>query len=255
MVVGNTLLKLVAPIDRRRIVTTSTGLRLYADPFSAIGASLLSDATYEPDVTALFQEIFKPGMCLLDVGANEGYYSALAGVLGGREGFVVAVEPQERLQDIIEINAVLNGVRWIRVFNRGFGGTEGERAILHLYPNINTGASSVVRSYRFSWQTQMFHFVSFDTLLASSGRKVFDLVKVDVEGYEPEVIAHLLPHVREGRLDRLLLDYHEAILIRRSVDPRSLHEALLAAGMKVERGDPARLSSYVLYKTLASTRD
>jgi FkbM family methyltransferase len=255
MIVGNTLLKLVSPVDRRRIVTTSTGLRIYADPFSAMGGSLLAAGIYEADVTALFQELLGPGMCFLDIGANEGYYSALAGVLCQPDGYVVAVEPQDRLQEIIEINAGLNGVTSIRVFNKGFGGDEGQRATLNLYPDMNTGASSVVSSYRFSWRTQSFEFVSFETLLACSGRKAFDLVKVDVEGYEPEVVRHLLSHVEKRQVDRLLLDYHEAILAQRRVDPRSLHEALLSAGMRVERGDPARLSSYVLYRAAALAPD
>jgi FkbM family methyltransferase len=247
-VVGNALLKMLSPPDRRRIVATSTGLRIYADPFSGLGGALRVSGVYEPEVTSLFQELLKPGMCVLDVGANEGYYSALAGVLCGPEGFVVAVEPQDRLQAIIEINARLNGVTSIRVFNRGFGGNEGERATINLYPDMNNGASSVVSSYRFSWRTQAFEFVSFQTLLVSSGRAAFDLMKVDVEGYEPEVVRHLLPHIARGQLTRLLLDYHEGILNRRGLNARAIHDALLAAGMQVERGDPARLSSYVLYR-------
>ena len=254
MFIGNTLLRLVTPIERRRILTTSTGLRIYADPFSAMGHTLRSTGSYEPDVTALFQELLRPGMCVLDVGANEGYYSALAAVRCGPTGCVVAVEPQERLQDIIEINARLNGAS-IRIFNKGFGGDDGQRATLNLYPDLNTGASSVVSSYRFSRQTQSFEFVSFETLLGASGRRAFDLVKVDVEGYEPEVVRHLLPHLRKGQVDRLLLDYHESILAQRNLNASSLHKQLLDAGMKVEQGDPSRLSSYLLYRAAGAARD
>src|SRR5258708_40376853 len=54
--VSSVLLKLVSPVDRRRILTTSRGLKIYADPFSALGRVLRETSTYEPDVTELFQE-------------------------------------------------------------------------------------------------------------------------------------------------------------------------------------------------------
>jgi FkbM family methyltransferase len=248
MAVSTVLLKLVSPIDRRRLLTTSDGLRIYVDPFSAFGTVVRETGTYEPDVTRLLREVLAPGSCFLDLGANEGYYSALAGVLCGKDGLVVAVEPQDRLQEIIEINARLNGVSSIRVFHNGFGGDDGQRATLHLYPDLNTGASSVVSRYRLSRRTQSFEFVSFETLLAASGRAAFDLVKVDVEGFEAEVVRHLLPHIERGRVRRLLLDYHERILEERGVRPGALHDQLVSAGMKVERGDPARLAAYLLYE-------
>ncbi len=247
MIVGSSLLRLLGPVERRRIVTTSGGLKIYADRLSAFGDVLRTTGSYEPEVTELFRRLIRPGMTFLDIGANEGYFSALAGSLCGPEGYVVAVEPQDELQDIIEINARLNGVTWIRTFNRGFGGEDGTRATLNLYPSLNTGAASVVSAPRFSWRTQSFAFVSFTTVRASMNRERFDLVKVDVEGFEAEVVKHLLPHLEKGQVSRLLLDYHEGILARRNIDPRSLHEDLLRAGMRVEEGDPSRLSSYLLY--------
>jgi FkbM family methyltransferase len=247
MVLGDGLLRLLGPVDRRRILATSAGLKIYADRLSAFGAQIYRTGTYEPDVTDLFRRLVQPGMRVLDIGANEGYFSALAGVLCGPSGHVVAVEPQNALQDIIEINARLNGVTWLTTFNKGFGGDAGERASLNLYPALNTGAASVVNSYRLSWRTQAFEFVSFESLLGAAGGATFDLVKVDVEGFEAEVVRRLLAHVPAGRVTRLLLDYHEAILARRNIDPHSIHESLLRAGMRVEEGDPSRLSSYLLY--------
>ncbi len=247
MILGSALLRLLAPQDRRQIFTTATGLKIYADPLSNFGNVLRLTGTYEPDMTDLFQKLLRPGMRVLDIGANEGYFSALAGKLCGPNGYVIAVEPQSRLRDLIEINARLNGVERLRVYTNGLGGDEGTHGTLNLYPSLNTGAASVVHRYRFLRRSQTFEFVSFATLLESAGADRFDLAKIDVEGFEPEVVHHLLPHIESGQVIRLVLDYHESILASRNIDPRSVHEELLRAGMQVEQGDPANLSSYLLY--------
>lgn len=250
-VVSTLLMRLFAPVDRRRILSTTDGVKIYADPLSCLGETIWSTNTFEAETAAIFREFLRPGMAMLDVGANEGYFSVLAGMLCGPSGRVIAVEPQRRLQDLIEINSKLNGVSCIRVFQNGLGGDEGTQAVINLYPDRNNGASSVVSKHRFASETQTFEFVSFATLLAAAERSCFDLVKVDVEGFEPEVVRHVLPHVRQGQIRTLLLDYHEAILQNRGIDSHAIHASLLEAGMRVERGDTTRFSGYVLYSTAA----
>jgi predicted methyltransferase len=49
--------------------------------------------TFEPNETRLVQEYLRPSMTFLDVGANLGYYTALAASLVGRRGRVIAFEP------------------------------------------------------------------------------------------------------------------------------------------------------------------
>ncbi len=48
---------------------------------------------YEPHLTDVFKRFCRPGMTVVDVGANIGYYSILASELVGPEGRVIAIEP------------------------------------------------------------------------------------------------------------------------------------------------------------------
>jgi len=49
--------------------------------------------TFEPRETSLVKGYLRPGMTFVDVRANIGYYTALAALLVGAEGRVVAFEP------------------------------------------------------------------------------------------------------------------------------------------------------------------
>ena len=242
------LVRLLAPDERRRIITTADGLRLYADPFSHLGQVVLETGTFEPETAAVFRAELRPGDAVLDVGANEGVFSALAGTLVGPTGTVAAVEPQERLRDILEINLRINNVGRFFVFQNAMGEAEGSQGQLNLYPALNTGSSGMTRTYRFSRRVQPVAFVSPESVFRTCGVERFDFVKVDVEGFEHKVVEALLPSVRAGRVRALFLDYHVAILNRLGVDPANVHRALLSAGMVPAGGDPARLESYVLYR-------
>lgn len=68
-------------------------VELYADAADAAVTPGLRSGVYEPHLTAVFERYCTPGMTVVDVGANLGYYSLLAAHLVGPRGKVVALEP------------------------------------------------------------------------------------------------------------------------------------------------------------------
>src|SRR5579864_2817767 len=54
---------------------------------------LMWASAYERDLVTLFKRTIKPGMTVADVGANIGYFSAIAAGLVGSAGAVHAFEP------------------------------------------------------------------------------------------------------------------------------------------------------------------
>jgi hypothetical protein len=93
---------------RRRVVGTRAGIRLYLNPLSHLGQRILRRGVYKPDTYAIVRSRLRPVDVFVDVGGNEGVYSALGGKLVGERGVMVAVEPQVALRGIIEINCRLN---------------------------------------------------------------------------------------------------------------------------------------------------
>src|SRR5262249_23789681 len=92
---------------RRLCVQAKTGDRFLVDPVSVLGAHLIRESEHEPGWTRALQHVLRPGDIFLDVGGNEGYFSVLASKLVAH-GRVHCIEPQSRLQSIIENNLALN---------------------------------------------------------------------------------------------------------------------------------------------------
>lgn len=247
-ILASTLLKILGPEERRRIVQTEDGLRLYLDPFSRLGRNILSSGTYEPETKAIICRCLRPGDVFWDIGANEGFFSALGAKIVGERGLVVSVEPQKRLCDIIRINVLLNNPTPLRVFNNAIGGDDGESTEINLWPSINSGASSLATSYRMSRARQEVAFISPESIFEKCGRRLIRLIKVDVEGFEGHVVPRLLPALRTGKVQHLLVDYHESQLAKVGKDPNSIHGSLLQAGCAVIENTPTHFDGYVLYK-------
>jgi FkbM family methyltransferase len=68
-------------------------VELLCDAADAAVTPGLRSGAYEPHLTAVFERYCKPGMTVVDVGANFGYYSLLASKLVGPAGKVLAIEP------------------------------------------------------------------------------------------------------------------------------------------------------------------
>ncbi|MGE0256295.1 MAG: FkbM family methyltransferase [Alphaproteobacteria bacterium] len=240
------LLKLLSPYERRTIVDVE-GMRLYLDPLSHLAGTILRDGSYEAATAALFRCEIAAGDVVLDIGANEGYFAVLAAQLAGPGGTVIAVEPQSRLLDVLRINLALNGGAAAEVFHCAVG-TGGGDVEISLTPVSNTGASSIVRRYRWSTESERVPVCSVEAILAAVGKTRADFVKVDVEGNEAAVIAALQPLLATGRVGKLLIDYHGPILAAAGITAKPLEDDILAAGYELVSREFDGLDGYRLYR-------
>ena len=247
MALADRIARLVLPTERRRIVETDMGIELYVDPFNNAGSSLLKLGTYEPETLDLLRTHLHAGDRCLDIGANEGILSAFMGKLVGPTGMIACVEPQSRLRDIIEINLQINGISSWYIFQNVLGGVEGDTTALHLWPFLNTGASGLTRRARFDYKSETVEFISPEAICRQCEVGGFDMVKVDVEGFEHQVVAVLQPLMKAGNITNLLIDYHAPILQAQNINPKDIHESILSCGMSLRVGTDDNFESYRLY--------
>jgi FkbM family methyltransferase len=153
-------------------------------------------ATYEPDVTALFRRVVKPGMTVLDVGANAGYFSLVAGDLGAS---VHAFEPNPAIARMLRRSVAL-GNGDITVVDAACSDHRGELP-LHLSEEGNTAISSLVREAGgLSERNVVVPVVTLDDYIAGAQISP-ELVKIDAERHELEVIRGADRMLSEARPD------------------------------------------------------
>ncbi|HXC02397.1 MAG TPA: FkbM family methyltransferase [Opitutaceae bacterium] len=138
-----------------------------------------------------YAQFVRPGSLVFDLGANVGHYALIFRSLGSR---VVAVEPQAEL--VAGLRWRFSGRKDMQIVQAAVGATRAT-AVLHKAPNQSEIASlradvgersRFATSHHFS-EVETVPVVTLDSLLQQFGRP--DFCKIDVEGFECEVLAGL----------------------------------------------------------------
>jgi FkbM family methyltransferase len=158
---------------------------------------------YEPDVEHAINKLLPPGGVFVDVGANLGWFSLIA---SRKASLVVALEPELDNFALLARNLARNGCTNV-IPLRLAAGSEATEVMLELDPT-NLGG------HRISGRRQQISAVRVDQLTNALGCPP-DLVKIDVEGYEPEVVEGL----GDIRCD-LIVEFNPAALHEQVTSPR-----------------------------------
>ena len=155
---------------------------------SPVTHGLVLDGIWEPLASRLVCDLLGPGSVVIDVGANVGYYSILAGKLVGADGRVLAFEPDPYSYALLVKNVHLNGLEQIVIPINKAVGDSNTRLKLFLSkndsgdhrcfdPGDGRTTSIEVESIRLDDYVQ----ANFPNLMRS-GKIGF--IKMDIQGYE-----------------------------------------------------------------------
>lgn len=146
----------------------------------------------------------------LDCGSNCGFYSALAARRLGSDGIVVSIEPsyREYTRLISAVSANSHDCTWVTM-NVGVGAGHG---VLHL--DTTVGHTGMNRMSKEQIVGQACAVYPVDDLVESmlKDRSQIDLIKIDVEGFEMEVIRGVQNSLRQGKIRKLIIEVTDQFL-------------------------------------------
>jgi FkbM family methyltransferase len=173
---------------------------------------LLRRRTWEESTAALLRRLLRPKARFLDVGANVGYFSLFAHRLA-IDVQIDAVEPHPVLHGLLQSNLWANDVR-VRTHNVAFGDTR--RLLPMSSPAMNPGDSRVGARTPDGRYDLVVPVIPADELFE---RRTFDVVKIDVQGFEPDVILGMERIVSESPAIVLVVEFWPTALEERGLDP------------------------------------
>jgi FkbM family methyltransferase len=155
----------------------------------------LKPENYEAETQEALRVLIKPGMTVLDIGANTGYFTVLMADLVGPTGRLYSFEPFAANLRLLKDNVKANHLSWVQVIPVALSDHEGT-AILHINP-VNDGGHSLgdsgTNSDMAGWdRAALQETVATETLdgfLEKNGVARVDVIKIDVEGAETLVFA------------------------------------------------------------------
>ncbi len=135
----------------------------------------------EVNETDYVERLIKPGWYVVDVGANFGYYTQLAGRLTGPEGRVYAFEPSPSVFHQLHTNVLLNQMDWVQVFPLALG-HKNMMAFIPITSRAEQGRQGVHWSQ--DPDAVQIQVTTLDEFVTKSALHRVDFIKVDIEGFE-----------------------------------------------------------------------
>jgi FkbM family methyltransferase len=194
-----------------RRLRVAWGARLLADPGKAIGRSIWTTGVHDLAVTETFARLIRPGDTVVDAGANIGYMALLAARAAGPKGKVYAFEPYPRVIEVLRENVLQGNTSCpsaeIIIREEALGAKTGTvRLAIPEGIRDNDGLAYVLSNGDAGDDAVEVAITTIDEVFPSD---VIDMMKIDVEGYELEVLKGMRRTLASGRLRHILFEDHE----------------------------------------------
>jgi FkbM family methyltransferase len=187
-----------------------------------ISRELYSVGVHEKNCTEFLKFVIQPGWKVLDIGANIGYYTCLEAELVRNEGFVWAVEPVPENFACLQENIKKYNFSNTKVFRlaMGFENTLIKMWTSEIYSNAGTAVKEEEMEYWYIDEfinTKSKKEIIVEQMCIDDFRELYeipipDLIRMDVEGYEIDILSgaqKTLAEMPEG--SHLFLELHPLI--------------------------------------------
>ncbi|MCD8487441.1 MAG: FkbM family methyltransferase [Desertifilum sp.] len=185
--------------------------KLWVNISEFLGTSLYFFGEHnEPFSAQLVSELIHPGDTCIDIGANQGSYTFLMASLVGKNGKVVAFEPQLDLGQMLKDSLLLNdyGDRLL-LDGRAVYKNSGEKLKFYLSEDIkNSGHSSLVNHgvHVSAERVAIVETITLTDFFQEQNIDFAKVVKIDVERAELEVIQGATDLFKQQRIKSVILE-------------------------------------------------
>ncbi|OGL53993.1 hypothetical protein A3K55_02200 [Candidatus Shapirobacteria bacterium RBG_13_44_7] len=165
---------------------------------------------YEPYLTKLMLGNVGRGETVVDVGANIGYYTVL---LGKKAKKVYAFEPEKTSFEILKKNVEVNKLKGVELFGVALGGKKEKKKLEKSKDNFGDN--------RLSDKGGVVGVERLDDLV----KEKIGLIKIDTQGWEPEVIKGAREIIRKYH-PKIFLEYSPSMYTAAGMDYREMWQFL-----------------------------
>ncbi len=179
------------------VIPSVSGVRLALDT-NDYASCMMFYGRFSPELITLMRSVIQRGDSVIDVGAQLGYVTAHLAERVGPAGCVQSFEPDPNALAQLRATVSANGYSWVKIFPVAVSDAEGE---------IDFNVSPVL-----GWSTAVkgTHHTGLSTIrvkattidkLARDGqiRRPVSLIKIDVEGFECQVVDGMKETVERDR--------------------------------------------------------
>jgi FkbM family methyltransferase len=238
--------------DRKSSIVKVEGFKLALHQHDTIiSESIRNSKVWAEPETKLFRELLRPGMTVVDVGANIGYFSLLASTLVGSGGSIHAFEPDPLNCSLLKKSIRLNNVSNIEVVQMAL--SDDDVPISLFIDSHNKGDHRIWEPVGESRKRIDVGSTTLDDYLDQRQSKPA-FIKIDVQGAEGKVLGGMKNTLTLDELKFLTLEFWPLALRKCGTPPEQILKQITDAGFTIRVvPDPMLLGDVAANETFSDT--
>ncbi len=205
----------------RAVVRLATGEYLAVDTNTVDAINYLIGRPVEPHIAFVFRCFLHSRAIVLDIGANFGLYTAITAAVIRTRGRLYAFEPNPHtfglLLRTLHANGIVNNPN-ITLVNKAVGRCCGRTELHYIDQNLAVASltdprrlgAGIVEEWGMKLEKVEVEMTTIDDYLPPD--VVADLVKIDVEGHEPNVLIGMEQTIRRSPGIRIIVEFIDELL-------------------------------------------
>lgn len=185
------------------------------------------------DEDRLLRRLIRPGMEIVEIGANIGLYSLLLAKLTGENGHVYSFEPEPNLFATLVENCAANQIKNLIPFRCAAGSLNGRAAFAR--STFNSGNNALAERKAGTFEVNL---VRVDDVLPVT---TVDFIKIDVQGHELAALTGLNRTLTSNPGIRVMFEFWPAGLRAAKTAPEELLSFLSDFGFVIHAAEDAEL--------------
>lgn len=196
--------------DKYKIVTVN-GSKMYIHlDDDGISKDLYLYKEREKFATECLKSFIKEDDVIIEIGANIGYYVLLETKIA-KKGKIFAIEPMPFSRKLLTMNVKLNNVENVEIYHFAIGDQNKEQEF-YIYKQINISGFNL-KSYGNLVSTKKVRIMTLDNFIEKYlGDTLPTVLRMDVEGFEYNVIKGAMNTIRNCNELRIFMEIHPHIL-------------------------------------------
>lgn len=182
---------------------------------------------YEPRESASVRAYLKKGMTVIDVGANVGYYSLMAASIVRGEGQVHAFEPSPYAFARLSETIARNDIQQLRLVGAALSDVAGQA---QLFVSKKPGNHTPTMVPNDGGQPVGIRVMTLDNYLGENRIERVDFAKLDIEGFEPNVLRGASEALGSRRIRAILCEFNRGWLEANGSSAEQLYQMIVSRG-------------------------
>ncbi len=232
---GTKLLQRLKRSSSKTAFDIDFGLKIYLEFSNPFTWDLVLGKDLEKDVKQAFSQNVNEGDTVIDIGAHIGEYTLLGAKLVGTKGFVIAVEPAYDTMKSLKENIILNDFKNCLVLEKAVGEKVETRSLYKVSEEDVYGYLDPYVENKKLMKKSEIEVTTVDHIILSKNLNLVNLLKIDVEGFEYEVLLGCKDALNKNKIKKIIIEIHSGFLKSKGINEDLIYVFLKEHGFKIKK--------------------